>query len=171
MIGYIHRVISEALAPRARLRIPLNLWRSMTGEIYRRGGERTEAGCFILGKVENGVRVARAVIYYDDLDPDAYSTGAVQLKGRAFGTLWAQCKSLNMSVISDVHSHPGLAIQSPIDRQHPAVAHAGHVAMILPNFARGMSTMNGIGVYEYLGEHRWRTIDDVYDYLKVAWWV
>ena len=32
---------------------------------------------------------------------------------------------------------------------------AGHIAMILPDFAKGAPEPGGIGIYEFLGSGRW----------------
>ena len=39
------------------------------------------------------------------------------------------------------------------------IAQSGHVALIVPNFARSFK-MQDIGIYEYLGDHRWRDHSD-----------
>jgi hypothetical protein len=38
------------------------------------------------------------------------------------------------------------------------ISQAGHVALIVPRFARRtLQSLRRIGVYEYLGEHHWKT--------------
>jgi hypothetical protein len=36
------------------------------------------------------------------------------------------------------------------------VATPGHIALIVPTFARQVVSPSSLGIYEYLGEHRWR---------------
>jgi hypothetical protein len=38
---------------------------------------------------------------------------------------------------------------------NPVMPRAGHVAMILPNFAQARCEPGGIGIYEFLGASRW----------------
>ena len=60
-----------------------------------------------------------------------------------------------LSVIADVHTHPTGAGQSPSDRDNPMVAQAGHVAIIVPNYARVRVWRHRLGLYRYRGAHQW----------------
>jgi proteasome lid subunit RPN8/RPN11 len=43
-----------------------------------------------------------------------------------------------MEVLADVHTHPGLdSSQSETDRTHPMISESGHVALIVPSYAKG----------------------------------
>lgn len=77
------------------------------------------------------------------------------LRGDAFGQLWSICRERDMRVVADVHTHPGLAYQSELDRTNPMIAHAGHVAIIVPNMARPPVKHITLGIYEYQGGHSW----------------
>ena len=85
------------------------------------------------------------------LDPHALDSGIVRLDGRYFSDLWAICKSRGLTVVADVHVHPGGSGQSDSDRAHPMICQAGHIALILPRFATGAQPRRGIGIYRYLG--------------------
>lgn len=143
-------------AARPQLRCPCGLWLQVVSELRRRGGDRSESGAFLLGEIEAGQRSVARVVYYDDLDPDCLSTGAVVLHGPAFGSLWARCRAAGLAVVADVHTHPFGARQSQVDRVNPMVAQAGHLALIIPDFARGTAVPETLGIYEYLGSHQWR---------------
>ena len=41
-----------------------------------------------------------------------------------------------LTVVADVHVHPGDSGQSNSDRAYPMISQAGHIALILPRFAR-----------------------------------
>jgi hypothetical protein len=72
--------------------------------------------------------------------------------------LWDICKRRGLSVVADVHVHPGGAGQSASDREHPMISRAGHVALILPDFARPPVRTEAVGVYRYLGDKRWHIV-------------
>jgi len=124
-------------------------------ELHRRGEGRHEAGVFLLGSVHGNRRAAVAAIYYDDLDPQAYSTGVCVLHAPAFAKLWAICRARRLTVVADIHTHPGQAFQSGADRTNPMVARAGHVAIIVPDFAAPPVERRRLGIYEYRGQHEW----------------
>lgn len=139
-----------------RLRCPGSLWAEVIAELRRRGEDQRESGAFLLGRIDPGQRAISRVIYYDDLAPGCLSTGFVVLPGACFGRLWEQCRVAKLEVVADVHTHPFGSRQSLIDQANPMIALPGHVALIVPDFARGDPSSDNLGIYEYLGEHRWR---------------
>ncbi|MEH0292493.1 hypothetical protein V6R98_09820 [Agrobacterium sp. CCNWLW71] len=151
----IRAIIRAFVAPNHAIRCAPGIWNQVLGELERRGGDRHEAGAFLLGMISGDKRCILSAVYYDDLDPAAYDSGVCILHGDAFSRLWAICRSRGLTVVADVHTHPGEAGQSGSDRTNPMVARAGHVALIVPNFARSPVRMSEVGVYQYLGDHQW----------------
>lgn len=155
MISCIHRIIRAFVPPEHRLDCPPRLWRTLVAELERRGGCRHESGAFLLGTITGKRRRASDIVYYDDLDARAYASGICVLDGDAFAQLWAICRERGRTVVADVHTHPGAAWQSLSDRTNPMIARAGHVAVILPDYARAPVDLSRIGVFEYRGAHTW----------------
>lgn len=151
----IKAAIRAFVAPSHRINCHRSKWRWLIGELYRRGKNRHEAGAFLLGLERQGRLEVIDVVFYDGLDPDAYSTGVCVLHGAAFAKLWALCRERQLAVVADVHTHPGTAFQSECDRTNPMVARAGHIALIVPQFAKEVPSARDLGVYEYCGGHTW----------------
>jgi proteasome lid subunit RPN8/RPN11 len=147
--------IRAFVAPNHRLRCAPGLWRNIIAELQRRGGNHHEAGAFLLGYSEGTRKVVLEVVYYDELDPRAYASGVCVLHGDAFSRLWSICREKNMTVVADAHTHSGSAFQSDSDRTNPMVAREGHIAIIVPDFARWPIGRSSLGVYEYVGDHVW----------------
>jgi proteasome lid subunit RPN8/RPN11 len=124
-------------------------------ELHRRTSHRHESGAFELGHERGGRREATDVVYYDDLDPAAYASGVCILKADAFSKLWAMCRARALTVVADIHTHPGGAFHSKADRSNPMVARSGHIAIIVPDFAAPPVRYDKLGIYEYQGDHRW----------------
>ena len=116
-----------------------------------------ESGAFLLGRRGASAATVVAFQFYDDVDPQALSTGIVRLSGAAMNRVWERCGALALEVVADVHTHPAGSGQSGSDRAHPMVGQRGHVALILPNFARSALDLAGVGVYRYLGSKQWET--------------
>ena len=130
----IAATISRWLAPQRELSCSWLLWRRLTASLRERGQNASrESGAFFLGYHEPG-GAARIVdfVLYDDLDPHSLDTGIIRFDGKYFGTLWAICRERNLTVVADVHVHPGGSGQSQSDRAYPMVSQAGHLALILP---------------------------------------
>lgn len=136
-------------------------WDGLIRELHRRGAERTEAGALLLGrKGANGIQTLIEAIYYDDIDSNALSRGYVRLDRRRFGPIWTHARNQRLSVVADVHTHPGIALQSPSDRANPMIPRRGHIALIVPDYARQPVVPKSVGVFEYLGDHQWQTLSD-----------
>jgi proteasome lid subunit RPN8/RPN11 len=134
------------------------VWLELLAELRARGRGRRESGAFLLGPLDDRrPRQVTYAVYYDDLDPTSL-TGGISFSGSAYGRLWDECAARALEIVGDVHTHPGRGVaQSPTDRDHPMLAEAGHVALIIPHFAERDVRAREIGVHEYLGDGRWRS--------------
>jgi hypothetical protein len=151
----IKTAIRAFVAPKHRINCPSRTWRRIVGELERRGQQRHESGVFLLGFEYGGRREVTDAVFYDDLDPDAYASGVCILHGDAFAKLWALCREKKLTVVADVHTHPGAALQSFSDKTNPMVARSGHIAIIVPNYATWPIRADRLGIYEYRGQHEW----------------
>jgi proteasome lid subunit RPN8/RPN11 len=147
------------------------LWNEGVDELRRRAGGYRESGAFLLGTAHQGVRIINRFLYYDDVDPSCFNNGIVEFDGSKFGIVWQICRDTNMTVVADVHVHPGGYGQSGSDRTNPMIAESGHVAIILPDFARCKRKPGGIGIYEYLGSRRWHNHSPAgKSVFRIDWW-
>lgn len=151
-------------------------WRRLMRELARRGEGRRESGAFLLANIDEagGTRSGRvrAWIAFDQLDPDCLN-GAISIRGQAFSRLWAICRRRGMRVIADVHTHPGqLVSQSSIDAANPMIAQRGHIAVIVPDFARGRPRPADVGFHLYRGDRTWEAHygDEAARRLGLKWW-
>jgi proteasome lid subunit RPN8/RPN11 len=132
-----------------------SLWLDVMKELRRRGQGKHESGCFLLGSRRGAARHVTGVIYYDELDPDAYASGVCVLYADAFDRLWEECRRRDLEVVADIHTHLGGSFQSEADRTNPMVALPGHIAIIVERFARNPVWRHRLGLYRYEGAHRW----------------
>jgi proteasome lid subunit RPN8/RPN11 len=168
----IRAIIRAFAAPEHRLSCGRRRWKYLMRELALRGEGRHEAGVFLLGRVRGNRREVTAAIFYDELDPNAYASGVCVLHAEAFSRLWAICRQRSVTVVADIHTHPGGAWQSEADRTNPMVALAGHVAIIVPNFAHAPVRQPTLGIYEYAGSHRWidRSPREAPGYVYIGFW-
>lgn len=152
----IRTTIRGLVAPKHRLSCSSKLWKEGLAELCRRGDGIRESGAFLLGSRQGERRAITCFLYYNDLDPGCLDTGIVVFDGAGYGPLWQLCREAGLVVVADIHTHPGTARQSPTDRQNPMVAVSGHIALIIPEFARRTIRLRDLGIYEYLGEHQWQ---------------
>lgn len=151
----IKAIIRALVAPKHRLICPARMWSHILAELERRGEQSHESGVFLLGLERDGRREIQDAVFYDDLDPEAYATGVCVLHGGAFAQLWATCRNRKLTVVADAHTHPREAFQSSSDKANPMVAQPGHIAIIVPYFARRPIVSRQLRIYEYCGQHNW----------------
>lgn len=155
----IAETICRPQAPEHKLSCPWVLWRRLLKRLRERGHHyRRESGAFLLGQdSERGKRISEFILY-DDLDPHCLDTGIIRFDGRHFGKLWDICRKRGLRVVSDVHTHPGAPDQSDSDRAHPMITEAGHIALIVPEFAKPPVGRSDVGMYVYQGSKRWLAV-------------
>jgi proteasome lid subunit RPN8/RPN11 len=147
------------LAPNHELSCSWWTWRQLLSGLRARGRYERESGAFLLGRrsADGSARIDTFILY-DDLDPHVLDTGIIRFDGTHFGQLWEYCRESRSMVIADMHTHPGSPQQSFSDRDHPMITQPDHIALIVPRFARDVSSVEDVGIYRYLGAKRWREI-------------
>jgi proteasome lid subunit RPN8/RPN11 len=147
--------VTTSRTPQLRLSIAAPLWEELLEKLRERGGGMRESGAFLLGEGAGLQRVVKRFVLYDDLDPECLDEGYVRFDGRHYGRLWEICAAQSQSVVGDVHTHPFGPAQSHSDMTHPMVSIPGHIALIVPNYARAPVKATDVGLYVYLGRYRW----------------
>ena len=155
----IQKIMRRLWAPRHKLSCSSAVWNELLTGLRSRGrGYSRESGAFLLGTKHGKSARIESFVLYDDLDPRCLDTGIVRFDGRHFGALWDLCKVRNQIVVADIHVHPHGVGQSDSDKAHPMIAKIGHLALILPRFAKGTIGRKEIGIYSYLGAKKWEAV-------------
>jgi proteasome lid subunit RPN8/RPN11 len=130
------------------------LWATIVTDLRNRGGGQRESGGFLLGRREGDTRIIDGFIAYDEIDPNALR-GHIEFDGSRMDVVWSECRRRGLQVVADVHTHPGGAGQSSVDQANPMIPERGHLALIIPNFARKLYLPGEVGIYEFRGREGW----------------
>ena len=149
------RAMWARLFPPKRLTCPMHLWVTISRELRKRGMGTRESGGFLLGRQIGRRRAVKRFIPYDEIDPNCLR-GGILFDGSKMDTVWNVCRTSGLQVVADVHTHPGGFFQSSVDRANPMFPQAGHIALIIPNFADRTYLPGEIGIFEFCGNDRWR---------------
>ncbi|MEP0986020.1 Mov34/MPN/PAD-1 family protein [Ekhidna sp.] len=124
-------------------------------ELKRLGNNTRESGAFLVGK--KGSRKISSYLPYTMFDPNCLDSGIVRFSSNGQVRLSKYCREHNLTVLADVHTHPGSSTQqSYADKTHPMVNRKGHIAYIIPFYAKGMWPLfSGVSFYEYQGDFEW----------------
>lgn len=116
-------------------------------------GQR-ESGGFLLGCQEGQFRSIKMFLPYDDIDPGCLR-GNIIFDGSKMDIVWRVCRNHGLKVVADVHTHPGSYGQSVMDQSNPMIPEKGHLALIIPNFAKRLYLPGEMGIYEFVGRGQW----------------
>lgn len=133
------------------------VWPALMADLCRRSRAFRESGAFLLGKTNLTGKVVHEWLPYDELDPASLNFEYVRLGTNAFSKLWTECDVRGLQAVADVHTHPRGPRQSRSDRANPMISLAGHVALIVPNFAQGVVQPSDVSVNVYLGGGAWQS--------------
>ena len=150
----IVQTIHTLISPPRPLKCRRRLWISILAELRERGRADRESGGFLLGRHLARGRVIEGFLAYDAVDPNALR-GHIEFDGSRMDRVWSECRRLGLQVVADVHTHPGCYGQSDIDRANPMIPERGHLALVVPNFARRVVLPGEIGIYEFPGRDGW----------------
>jgi hypothetical protein len=133
------------------LTIAPELFTTLVAGLAARGQGHRESGAFLLtarSHPEDQLpQPVTEIVFYDDLDPDCL-TGGIDFHPVGYGALQNLCRREGLRVAADIHTHPAHRVQqSRIDATHPMVARDGHIALIAPHFAAGVTTASQLGVH------------------------
>ena len=149
-------------AARHGLTMDKSLFTQLVGELGRRGRGERETGAFLLARAGHPRDGSRrppvvAVAYYDDLDPGCL-TGDITFTADGYTALAALCRRDGLQVVGDIHTHPQSNVrQSPTDAAHPMRALPGHIALIAPRYARGVTSPADLGVHLLQAGGQWQS--------------
>ena len=105
-----------------RITISLWSWARLVVGLRVRGEGRRESGAFLLGKWNGTSGKVMRVVFYDDLDPNAYQNGIITFHGEGLAALWAICRGGDLEVIADCHTHGNANTgQSVMDQRNPMI--------------------------------------------------
>lgn len=118
----------------ARLSVPAGLT-AATAAALREAGDAGREGLVLWAGRPDGspVMTVSALIEPDVVGERDWMS--VTAQGRL--EVVAYLREDDLLVAADVHTHPAEAFLSPVDAAHPYSARPGHLAVVVPSFARG----------------------------------
>jgi len=141
------------------LEIPGDLYEGLISDLAKSGRGVKESGAFLLGSIDADRRCVTSYLMYDKVAPQSSRQHAyVAFTAEEMARAWEHCYAVGLQVVADVHTHPFGPAQSASDRAHPIVSVAGHVALIVPNFAERSSEPWDLGVHVFGGCGKWRSL-------------
>ena len=144
---------------RPLLSLPHRVYADLVQDLVRSGAGVAESGAFLLGGINGDERRVDGYLLYEAVAPQSRRQHAyVAFTAEEMSRAWDYCYREGVQVVADVHTHPTGPAQSLSDRAHPIVSLPGHVALIVPYFALRNPQPTDLGVHQFLGRGRWRSL-------------
>jgi proteasome lid subunit RPN8/RPN11 len=141
------------------LELPERLYGQLIHDLAASGQGVKESGAFLLGTNDGRIRKVSSYLMYETIAPvSSREHDYVALTAQEMAAAWDHCSRVGLEVVADVHTHPLGPAQSLSDRAHPMVSVAGHVALIVPQFAMRDPTPAELGVHVFHGDSRWTSM-------------
>jgi hypothetical protein len=100
---------------------------------------------------DNLALVTTALIFADS------GEWGVHIPASQTGLLYAHCHARGLTLLAQVHSHPGPAFHSPTDERLPHSAEPGFLSLVVPNFGDcSFADFRAWAVFEQTTYERWR---------------
>jgi proteasome lid subunit RPN8/RPN11 len=135
--------------------------------IREHGAQRHEAALCWAGTVAEG----RALVTTTLLFTTAAHRAGVHVSSAQTGLLYAHCHARGLTLLAQVHSHPGDAFHSVVDERSPHSAERGFLSMVVPNFGRcAFDAFDAWAIYEQEQYETWRewTTEEKEQRLKIV---
>ncbi|MCI0359405.1 MAG: Mov34/MPN/PAD-1 family protein [Planctomycetaceae bacterium] len=121
------------------------------------GGLGNECVVYLCGEPTVGRSVARATAVYHPAHTGSATSYEVPISELL--KLNSSLFENRLSVLAQVHTHPGQAFHSGTDDRWPTIETVGFLSLVVPCFCReGLSGLAGCYLAEYLGSGQWREV-------------
>jgi hypothetical protein len=127
-------------------------------EDYLRGCGRIHRECivYLCGEPWSGVSRRVTEVYHPKHRGSAV---AYEVPVAELSALNSWLSARRLSVLVQVHTHPGAAFHSPTDDAWPTIEAAGLLSLVVPDFCRsGLWGLPGCYLAKYLGAGQWREL-------------
>lgn len=143
------------------MKISIFKWIRLIRGLRKRGAGHRESGAFLVAPA--GSQKIVRIVFYDEIDPHAFDSGIIELRGIAHVQLNKILGEIGGTVIADIHTHPPgcPTAQSTSDKMHPMCRITGHIAFIAPDYAiNRLMKPTDCGAYKYQGQFKWQTLNE-----------
>lgn len=98
---------------------------------------------YLLGRTNGSITLAVTAT-----TPEAHTTyGSFEVSSVAMAQIVRSAAKLNLQVVAQVHTHPGLAFHSQGDEEGARIKYNGYVSIVLPSYGRHLPRLEGAAIY------------------------
>jgi hypothetical protein len=115
----------------SRFVIPTSVLAVTRSHVLARGAAGQEAALIWTGMVSGNIAVATTAVLFTG---SSSFGGGVRISEHTTGLLYDHCQRRGLTLLGQVHSHPGRAFHSQPDAELPHSPEKGFLSVVIPNF-------------------------------------
>ena len=139
----------------ARLVLAQSCFDGLIEALAPANNRRHEGVALLLGKIEDGVGVGVHAVR-----PNAITTrGSFQIPASEMAKVVALATRLGLSIIGQVHTHPGEAFHSDGDEEGANIRYDGFFSLVIPEYGRFLPNLRDSVLYAFSSVDGWQRLE------------
>jgi proteasome lid subunit RPN8/RPN11 len=150
--------MSDMLGVR-EIRVPRDVVEAIQQHLREAGSTHREGVAFWAGQIAAEVFEVHAALVPAQIQTRSEEGVAVMITGDELFRMNVWLHRNHMTVVAQLHSHPGEAYHSDTDNDYSIVTQAGGLSIVVPDFARGPFSLDSAAVYRLDAQGAWSELD------------
>ena len=141
------------------IRVPRDVVEAIQQHLREAGSTHCEGVAFWAGRIAAEVFEVHAALVPAQIQTRSADGVAVMITGDELFRMNVWLHKNRMTVVAQLHSHPGEAYHSDTDNDYSIVTQAGGLSIVVPDFAHGPFSLDTAAVYRLDAQGAWSELD------------
>lgn len=141
------------------IRVPREVVEAIQQHLRDAGSTHCEGVAFWAGQTSADVFEVHAALVPAQIQTRSNEGVGVMITGDELFRMNVWLHQNGMTVVAQLHSHPGEAYHSDTDNDFSIVTQAGGLSIVVPDFARGPFSLDSAAVYRLDAHGAWSELD------------
>lgn len=142
----------------SEIRVPRDVIEAVQQHLREAGVAQCEGVAFWAGQLAADVFEVQAALVPAQIQTRSEDGVAVTITGDELFRMNVWLHKNSMTVVAQVHSHPGEAYHSETDDDFSIMTQGGGLSIVVPDFARGPFALETAAVYRLDARGKWREL-------------
>lgn len=142
-----------------RVIVPRALAEAVQQHLRKAGNAGNEGVAFWAGNLNGAVAIVTAAFMPPQSAGQLGDGSAVVVFGEALFEMNVWLHQRGLTLLAQIHSHPGIAYHSETDDLHAIMTQIGGLSIVVPDFAQGAFSLDEVAVYRLMGPATWAELE------------
>jgi proteasome lid subunit RPN8/RPN11 len=141
------------------IRVPRDVVEAIQQHLREAGSTQREGVAFWAGRLAADVFEVHAALVPAQIQTRSEEGVGVMITGDELFRMNVWLHKNGMTLVAQLHSHPGEAYHSDTDNDYSIVTQAGSISIVVPDFAHGPFSLDSAAVYRLDARGAWSELD------------